>query len=152
MPDIVVYGGPLKRDLIKRAYGLCGQSVTEYELTPEEYDLGLQAMNSIAPEYIGLTFNYPPYGPGSADEESGIPFEDVQAFIARLAQEIAPNIGKAFSPNGPQARSLSVMTGKYQVIPQRALGRYTPRGAGNQYGGPVNPFFWVPIPETEEGQ
>ncbi len=143
MPDVVVYGGPLKRDLIKRAYGLCGQSVTEYELTPEAYDLALQAMISIAPEFGRMPFNLPAYGPGSADDESGLPYADVQGFITRLAQEIAPNIGKSFSPNGPQARALSILTGKYQCIPHRQLGRQTPTGAGNRPWGGFRPFFPV---------
>lgn len=153
MPTIGLYGGPLKKTLIERAFGLCGQSITEFELTPEEYDLGLTSMNDLAAT-LGSTFpfNYPAHGNGDAGDESGVPPTDVLGFTAMLAQEIAPNIGKSFSPNGPQATAKSALALRYQVIPYRTFGRQTIRGAGNRYYGWVDPFFGTRIADDEIGQ
>jgi len=154
MVTISVFGGPLKRLLIQRAFGMCGQSVTEFELTPEEYDLGLQCMNQIATEFgAAFGFNYPLYGDGNADEESGIAASDALGFAVRIAQEIAPNIGKQFSPNGPQQKACSALIAKYQATPSRELGRQTVRGAGNRYLGYWRgPFFAQSSPDGETAQ
>lgn len=153
MPTINLYGGPLKRDIIRRAYGLCGQSVTEFELSPEEYELGLLAMNDLAATLgTGFGFNSPPYGPGSAEDESGIAASDVLGFTVMLAQEIGPNIGKAVSVNGKQATAKSALEAKYQVIPFRQLGRQTIRGAGNRLFVGARPFFTVAVSDEETAQ
>jgi len=153
MTELALYGGPLKRTLIQRAFGMCGQSVTEFELTNEEYDLGLQCMNDIAPEYgDAFGFNYPAYGNGSADDESGIAAADVLGFTVRIAQEVGPNIGKMFSPNGPQSAAMSALKSKYQSTPTRELGRQTIRGAGNRLWNWRGPFFLVATPDDEQNQ
>lgn len=155
MVTISLYGGPLKRLLIQRAYGMCGQSVTEFELSPEEYDLGLQCMNQIATEFpLAFGYNTPAYGDGNSDDESGISQTDALGFTVRIAQEIGPNIGKAFSPNGPQAKACSALIAKYQPVPSRELGRQTIRGAGNRrwgYGW-QGPFFDQCTPDGEVPQ
>lgn len=150
MTTLGLYGGPLKRDLIRRAFGLCGQSVTEFELSPEEYELGLMCANDIAAT-LPATFGYnaPPSGIGNPEEESGLAAADVLGFTVMVAQEIANNIGKSFSPNGTQATAKSALEARYQVIPLRELGRQTIRGAGNRsYTGPY-PFFVAPISDDE---
>lgn len=153
MTTAPLYGGPLKRDIIRRAFGLCGQSVTEFELTPEEYELGLMAANDLAAT-LGAGFGYyaPAIGIGSYADESGIAAADVLGFTVMLAQEIGPNIGKAFIPNGKQATAKSALEAKYQVIPSRGLGRQTIRGAGNRwYVGP-SPFFVTTVSDDETVQ
>ena len=153
MTILALYGGPLKRDLIKRAYGMCGQSVTDFGLTNEEYDLALQAMNNISTEFgAAFGFNFPEYGNGSPDDESGIAQADALGFTVRIAQEIGPNIGKAFAPNGPQAKATSALMAKYQTTPSRELGRQTIRGAGNRWRGWRGPFFGVGISDGEVPQ
>lgn len=153
MTTISLYGGPLKRDMIKRAYGLCGQSVTEYELTPEEYDLGLTCANDIAATLgSGFGFNLPAYGNGDAGEESGIASGDVLGFTVMLAQELASNIGKSYSPNALQAGAKSSLIGRYQVTPAMELGRATPRGAGNRLRRWAGPFFITDVPSDETAQ
>lgn len=151
MVTIALYGGPLKSVLIERAFGMCGQSVTQFELTPEEYDLGLVCMNQIAPEF-GASFGYyyPAYGDGNAAQESGLDAADVYGFTVRLAQEVSQNIGKAFRPTGPQAKACSALIAKYQTTPSRELGRQTIRGAGAwRWAGP---FFIQPTPDGETPQ
>lgn len=153
MPTIGLYGGPLKSSIISRAFGMCGQSITEYELTPEEYELGLVCMNDMAAT-LGEQFpyNFPAHGSGSAADESGIPAADVLGFTVLVAQEIALNIGKGFSPNGKQATAKSALEAKYQAIPFRELGRQTIRGAGNRYWSGPRPFFAVTISDDEIAQ
>jgi hypothetical protein len=154
MTTLDLYGGPKKRTIIMRAYGMCGQSVTEFELTPEEYDLGLQCMNEISTEYgSAFGYNFPEYGNGSPDDESGIAQADVLGFAVRTAQEISSNIGKAFTPNGPQAKAVSALTSKYQSVPFRQLGRQTIVGAGNRYYGAWGgPYFLAPVSDEEPVQ
>ncbi len=149
MTTLNLYGGALKRDLIKRAYGLCGQSVTEYELTPEELDLGIQSADALAAMF-GASFPWN-YGVGSSDEESGLDAADGLGFTAMLAQEIAPNIGKDFRPNGTQARAVSVLRAKYQPVPFMEMSRQTPRGAGNRFWRQA-PYFYAPTSGDEPAQ
>lgn len=152
MTTVPLYGGPLKRTLIRRAFGLCGQSVTEFELTPEELSLGLQCANSLA-STLGASFpwNSPAYGDGSAEDESGIAPDDVQGFIGMLASEIGPNIGRAYAPNGIQARAISSLRAKYNPVPFMELGRGTPRGAGNRIWQGW-PYFTTDISSDEPNQ
>jgi hypothetical protein len=152
MTTITLYGGPLKKVLIQRAFGMCGQSVTEFELTPEEYDLGLQAMNDIAGTLGAISFNLPPNGDGDPEDESGLDAKDVLGFTVRLAQEISSNIGKAFAPNGRQVSAVSALVGRYQPIPMMQLGRNTPRGTGNRYWSGPWPYFVTSISSGEPSQ
>lgn len=151
MPTINIVGGPLKSVLIQRAYGLCGQSVTDFELTPEEYDLGLQAAESIAATFPAtFPYNYAITGDGNQEDESGLDPDDVLAFTAMLAQEIAPNIGKQVVPNKRQTQAISMLISKYTVVPSRGLGRQTIIGAGNRRWGWQMPFFTAGVTAVDE--
>lgn len=153
MTTAPLYGGTLKRDLIKRAFGLCGQSVTEYELTPEEYSLGLQIANDLAATLgSGFGWYFPDYGTGSPEDESGILAGDNLGFIVMLAQDVAMNIGKQYQPNAVQETAKSGLVARYQVIPFRTLGRDTPRGQGNRYWQRYDPFFITEISADETAQ
>lgn len=152
MTTISLYGGPLKKTLIERAFGMCGQSSTEFQLTPEEYELGLRAMNDIAGTLGAIPFNMPPNGDGSAEDESGLDRADVLGFTVRLAQELSNNIGKAFMPKGSQASAMSGLLAKYQPIPFVQMGRNTPRGAGNRYWSGPWPYFTTPVASNEPNQ
>jgi hypothetical protein len=152
MTTITLYGGPLKKSLIERAYGMCGQSVTSFELTPEEYDLGLKAMNDVAGTLGAISFNLPPHGDGDPEDESGLDAADVLGFTVRLAQEISSNIGKAFAPNGRQVSAISALVARYQPIPFMQLGRNTPRGTGNRYWAGPRPYFVTPVSADEPDQ
>lgn len=151
MTTLALYGGPLKRVIINRAYGLNGQSVTEFELSPEDYTLGLQAMDSIAATFPdALGYNFPINGTdGTPEEESGISAADVQGFIVLVAQELSANIGTKFTPNRPQTVAALALGTKYQSIPLMQLGRQVPRGAGNRWRNGPLPFF-VPDISTAE--
>jgi len=152
MTTAPVYGGPLKRTLIQRAFGLCGISSTESELEPEELRLGLQCMNDLAAQFSGIPFNFPGnHSDGNANEESGLPSDDVLGFVSLMAREIGPNIGRDYQPSGTQKLAVSVLHGKYQTIPQRELNRQTIRGAGNRYVG-WSPYFITDVSPDEPVQ
>lgn len=150
MTTLALYGGPLKRDIIKRAFGYCGQSTTEFELTPEEYTQGLQLMNDSMALLGDLTgYNFPATGDGNPEDESGIAAADVLGASVYLAQLLAPTIGKALAINGQQARAASDFLAKCTPISQMEMGRGTPRGAGNRWQAWRGPFFRVGISDDE---
>jgi hypothetical protein len=137
---LALYGGPLKREIIARAYGICGQSTSDLDLTPEEMVVGLRCMNEALAELedsegIDLGYNYPPTGNGNAMEESGLPRGVVRAVAAIVAKALAPEIGKTLSPQatGSYARSLDILRSTYRTVPQMQLGRQTIVGAGNRW-------------------
>lgn len=156
MTTLSLYGGPLKRDIIKQAYGLCGQSVAEYELEPEEYEAGLRCMtNAVAEledaEGIVLGFNYPVNGGyGSPQDESGIPRGSVRAVAAIVAKALAPEIGKTLSTQatGAYAKALDNLRSSYMTVPQMQLGRQTITGAGNRRRW-FGPFFMTDADQGE---
>lgn len=154
MTTLILYGGPLKRSMIERAFGMCGQSVTEFELTPEEYRLGLVVFNDICATFPDtFTANIPETGDGNAEDESGVPESDVLGITCLMAQEIAQNVGKDFRPNKRQTQAISMVISKYTAIPFVKMGRNTIRGAGNRYyRGWGGPFFAVGVSDDEPAQ
>lgn len=154
MTDIPLYGGPLKKSIILRAYGMCGQSVTEFELTPEEYDLGLTCLDDVCATFPPtLGYNLPPNGNGNPEDESGLDAADVLGITCLLAQEISQNVGKQFSPNKRQTQGISFVQSKYLRIPFTQMGRATVRGAGNRFRWNwMSPFFYPPISRDEPPQ
>jgi hypothetical protein len=152
-PDAIVIpiiGGQLKRFIVQRAYGVCGQSVAEFELTTEEYSAALRAMNDLMAmwedEYgINLGYNYPTYGEGSPEDESGIPRGATQAVVYALATEIAPQIGKTLSPEANRIywNSFSLLKSNYTQPRDMGFGRATIQGAGNRWTSWRGPFFQI---------
>ena len=159
MTVLNLYGGPLKRDIIQLAFEECGQAGYEFELTPEEYDSALRRMNGMLAMWlkqrgIDLGYNFPDYGHGSADDESGIPDDAVECVSKKLAQSIAPTIGKTMSGEAKRtlADSWAMLCSTYQKIPMREMGRQTMRGQGNRYWNGPLPYFVAPVSADEPGQ
>jgi hypothetical protein len=154
---IPIYGGPLKRDIIKSAYGATGQSVTEFELTAEEYAQGLRLLNMVLARWAGqwgvdLGYNFPPPGSlGSADEESGIPFAAEDVVVQTLARQIAPNIGKTMGADAARnyAEAMLALRSTYAKIPPMQMQSDTPRGAGSRRCRWFGPFFSTNRPDDE---
>ena len=151
MTTIALYGGPLKRDIVQLAFEECGQAGYEFELSAEEYDSALRRLNAMLSEWqaangIALGYNFPAYGNGSADDESGIPPAAVQAVALGLAMRLAPTIGKAMPPESKAAlaASMSNLRSTYTVVPTMGFGRNTVRGAGNRYYS-RSPFFTTDV-------
>jgi hypothetical protein len=153
MVDLALYGGPLKREIIKRAFGYCGQSTTEFELSPEEYTQGLQLLNdqmAVLGEASG--YNFPVTGDGNPEEESGLAAQDVLGASVYLAQLLAPTIGKALALSDTQKRACSNFLVKCTAIPQMQLGRGTIRGKGARFRRSFGPFFITDISDSEVAQ
>lgn len=157
MTTIPLYGGPKKRVLINRGYGLLGQSFTQFEIEVEEYEAGLMCLNDtcaeIEDEYgVSLGYNFPTNGTnGSPEDESGIVRGLVKAVSYMLAKNLAPSIGKTMPPEALSelARSASVLHA-LAPIPMMEMGRATVRGAGSRrWGWTGSPFFFVDISADE---
>ena len=151
MTILPLYGGPAKRDIIQRAYGFCGQASYEFELSPEEYVVGLRAMNDqLATLPTTTGYNMPAEGDGSADDFSGIAQADVLGVSYFVAQLLAPTIGKQLAGNKIAIRASDVFLAKYKPIPFMEMGRHTIRGAGNRrFIGYGMPYFAVDISDDE---
>lgn len=146
MTQIPVYGGPLKRDIVQLAYEECGQAGYEFELTPEEYDSALRRLDNMLSEWlaaygIDLDYNFPDYGNGSPEDESGVPPGSVQVIAQQLALRVGPSIGKTVTPTRAMADAFSNLRSAYNCVPTMALRRDTPRGAGNRLSRWRGPFF-----------
>lgn len=149
MTLVTLPSGPLKRDLIQQAYEECGQAAYEYDLSPEEYASALRRLNNMLAEWlagqcIDLGYLFPdPDSDGNADDASGIPPGAAQIVSLKLAERIAPLLGKTLSAEtkAATARSWSLLVASYACIPERNFGRNTIRGAGNRHRR--NPFFPV---------
>lgn len=148
MTIIALYGGPPKRDIVQLAFEECGQAGYEFELSPEEYDSALRRLNAMMAEWIEegicLGYNFPNYGNGSPEDESGIPYGAVQSVATFLARRVAPSIGKTMGPESSSvmARSFALLKSKYNKPRPMQLGRLTPVGSGNRWQGMHGrPFF-----------
>lgn len=160
MTDLAIYGGPKKRDIIKRAYGLLGQSFTEFEISVEEYNAGLMCLNDTMAQLedefgVVLGYNYPTNGTdGSPEDESGLARGVVRAVSYMLAKYLAPSIGKTMPPEA--LSELARAQGTIQalaVIPQMEMGRQTIRGQGNRrWASAGRPFFAVDLSTDEVNQ
>jgi hypothetical protein len=141
MTVISIFGGLLKREIIKRAYGICGQSTAEFELEPEEYVKGLQALNDQMAIIGATNYNFPQSGDGNPEDESGLDNEDILGAAAYVAELIGPQIGKAAALSRTYQRAMSILLTKYQTIPTMSLRRTTPRGSGNKYWSGPYPYY-----------
>lgn len=149
--QISVYGGPLKRAIIMRAYGMCGQSVAEFELSPEDFTAGLQALNDQMAILGPLTgYNFPDYGDGTPEEESGLRNEDVLGASYYVAQLLAPTIGKDLKHNKVAERACSIFLSRCTCLPEMQFARQTIIGAGNRWRRQWGPFF--PIHRHDRGR
>lgn len=146
MTTIDVYGGPLKRVIVAQAYSMCGQSFAEFELTPEEYDLALSFLNGIMMDLrdtwgVDLCYNFPYYGNGLSDEESGIPHGALRNVARMLAEDISPTIGKELTSRISLHDARGQLISTYGNVPTKPLTRNTPRGSGNRFPWLGQTFF-----------
>lgn len=146
MPTITLDSGPPKRQLIELAFGEIGSAGYEFGRTPEEVNDALMRLNSLMYEWPWNTLGYiqPPYGVGSPDDLSGIPFDVMNGVSAALGVRIAPVMGATLSPEA-RANASSAIAKVYAytaTIPTMPYHRDTPRGAGGEHlMGLLRPFI-----------
>ena len=151
MTTLPIYSTPLKRDLIQRAYSYCGLGHTDYDLSPEEYVIGLRAMNDqMAVLGPSTGYNFPNSGDGDPADDSGIAASDILGASVYVAQLLAPMIGKTLTVKAVQARAASSFLARHQPVPMMEMGRQTIRGAGNKrrFSG-QSPFFLTDVSPDE---
>lgn len=125
--------------ICKRAFEAMGMSPYEFDPTPEEYRSALDNLDALmvqlANNDLDLGYNFPPtLGGGNLTDESQIPDFAVQFIGLRLAQRLAPFIGKTLSRETliELRLSESAVRARCAVIPDRPLPAKTPLGAGQK--------------------
>lgn len=147
--------GPKKRDVIKRAYAMCGRSLMEGELDADDYYAGLLFLNDVAAEIegswgIAIGYQYPDANfDGSPEDESGLPRNAIAAVAGEVAMLLAMKMGKTISALflKRQGKAIAALVSRGQAIPQMQMARGTPRGAGSRTR--ISRFFVTDISDAE---
>lgn len=132
--------GPLKRDIVERAFGLLGMAGYEFGREPEEVAFAIGELETLMAEWE-TDFGFTGYAysdeAGDGAEASGIARADVNGVAAGLAEAIAAINGKTLSPeaNRKIARAVAGLKARYASIPTMPYGR-TIGGMGRRYSGP----------------
>jgi hypothetical protein len=136
-----------KRQILNLTFQAMGLADYEFNVTPEEYASGLFAMDAQMATWrtsnLYLNYNAPAViGGGDLDDPSGIPDDAVLPVSFALAFPVAAAIGKTLSPAAlvTAGQSMNALRARYSVVPQRALQKGTPRGAGQKPYGVWQPF------------
>lgn len=143
-----------KRNLVEKAYAELALAGYEFDLSPEEMDAGLQALDDMWATWdgMGIRAGYAmPSGPDDSDldDESGLPAYAVETTAKNLAIRIAAGKGKALSPSTLRAASEGFTTlQRIAAYPrQQQLRSGVPRGAGGRIAPLYNPF--LPDPKRD---
>ncbi len=132
--------GSPKLEIVRLAYGSCGVSDEEFDLTPEDLNKALRKLNAMMREWpwSGLSYVQPDYGVGGAADLSGVDSSYDQAIADELGLRIAPTIGKTVSPEQRRNATLSRATALSAAasIPTVAIPAGTPRGSGKRRFSP----------------
>jgi len=135
-----------KGEVVAMAFEDVGLPGYEFSATPEEISSAIRRLDAMMREWpCGQTLNYNfPRVLGQSDPLDPILVPDwaVTSMFGKLAQKIAPGMGKTLSDaqKAAAARAYSVMLGRIPV-PDAILPRTTPRGEGNKVLAPWLPFI-----------
>jgi hypothetical protein len=138
-----------KQTIVEMAFEEIGLAGYEFDATPEETYSALRRLDALMGEWkspgVGLDIGYnapTTFGGGLLTDVSGIPDEAINTVVMSLALRIMPAIGKTMSPETKAALTSGFLALKatYSTIPERALQRGTPRGAGNKPWSTWNPY------------
>lgn len=134
-----------KRTLVEMAYEEAGLPGYEFSASPEELFSGIRRLDAMMSEWPcgeALGYNFPvSIGTSDPGDSAGVPDWAVMAIVGKLAQKLAPGLGKDLSSaqKAASAQSYSIMLGRIP-IPQVRVPRTTPIGAGNRRRSPWYPF------------
>lgn len=134
-----------KRTVVEMAYEDAGQPGYEFAAAPEELVSGIRRLDAMMREWPcgqSLGYNFPSaIGESDPADPTLVPDWAIAAMYGKLAQKLAPGMGKTLSPaqQAATAAAYSVMLGRIP-IPQVRLPRTTPRGSGNRAWAPWMPY------------
>jgi P22 tail accessory factor len=137
--------GRPKRDLVKRAYALCGVADYEFGLSPEEVGAGVDELEAMMMQWPWNALGYASseYGDGLPEEACGLESWAFPAVSSYLAVSLAPQIGKTLSREFmvQAARSMRSIEARVSTIPTMPYQSGTQRGAGARWQRSQGPFF-----------
>lgn len=134
-----------KRTVVEMAYEDCGLPGYEFASSPEELFSGIRRLDGMMREWPcgqKLGYNFPTaVGQSDPEDPTLVPDWALMAMVGKLAQKLAPGLGKTLSneQKAAAASSYSIMLGRIP-IPQVRLPRTTPRGSGNRWMSPWYPY------------
>jgi hypothetical protein len=90
--------GRPKRDIIRRAYSICG--IAKDTLSPEDMADGLEILNMqmMDTPWSLVAYNQPSSGNGDVGDPSGLENAYIPAVMYELAKRLAVDMGKGLSP------------------------------------------------------
>lgn len=128
-----------KGQLVNKAFGECGLPGYEFDSTATEQADALLGLDILMAELassgdnLDIGYNFPTgFGGSAMADVSGVPDLAVNFIVGRLAEIIAPSLGKTLSneTRHRMATSLRAIRATFARIPIMGLPRSTPRGAG----------------------
>jgi hypothetical protein len=136
-----------KRFILIQHFAAMGLSPYEFNPEPEEYTQAMDSLDIMMAELaingLDLGYAFPPtLGGGDLDDVSGIPDFSVNFVALRLAQRVAPFIGKSLSREAMTALTKAEISvrAKVAVLPEYSLPFRTPAGAGAK---PWSTWYWT---------
>lgn len=135
-----------KGEVVAMAFEDVGLPGYQFSATAEENASAIRRLDAMMREWpCGQTLNYNfPQVLGQSDPLDPVLVPDwaLTSMFGKLAQKIAPSMGKTLSPAqlNAAARAYSMMLGRIP-IPEAVLPRITPRGEGSKVLAPWLPFI-----------
>lgn len=135
-----------KRTVVDMAAEDCGLPGYSLSATPEEIVSWIRRLDAMMREWPcgqALGYNFPTaIGASDPDDPTLVPDWALNAIVGKLAQKIAPGLGKTLSPaqQSASATAYSIMLGRLP-IPEIIRPTTTPRGEGNTWLSPWLPFI-----------
>lgn len=135
-----------KRTVVSMAFEDCGLPGYEFGATPEEITSAIRRLDMMIRSWPcgqRLGYNFPAaIGQSDPDDPMLVSDQDIAAIIGKLAQQMAPGLGKTLSneQKAATASAYSILLGRLPV-PEVRLPRTTPRGSGNRWNSPWQPYI-----------
>ncbi|MCP4262909.1 MAG: hypothetical protein GY774_36175 [Planctomycetes bacterium] len=131
--------GWTKRQFIIEAYTEIGYASYEFDLEPEQLQIGLRRLDSMIATWngLGIRLGYPiPSSPelSNLDDETEVPDSSNEAIYTNLAIRLAPPVGKMVTPETKAAAkaAYNVVLARASFPNERQLPGDLPAGAGNK--------------------
>jgi len=130
-----------KRQLIQQAFAKIGLAAHAFDVQPDQLSLAKRSLDMMAASWedSGIFIRWPiPAHPDSEDLDTAVdaPERAIEAIVLNLAISIAPEYGKAVSPDTKQRayQTYQQLLNKAARPSEQQLPSTLPRGAGNRGG------------------